>query len=82
MGTQSGGLGHVGPNDGRSEALEQFRKDVANLSRFASELGIDLPYSPGFIVEQEWRGHVVDLATGTIVLGGANERYSPVGGCK
>lgn len=63
-----------------SEALARFRADVAVLKEFAVEVGIDLPYSPGFIVRQEWRGHVVDLATGTIVLGGASERFRPVGG--
>lgn len=47
---------------------------ITELLALAASEGITLPYSPEFIVTQEDAGHVVDLTTGAIVLGGADAR--------
>lgn len=49
--------------------LQQFEQAVAELVALAESEGITLPYDPAFIASQEQAGHIVDLTTGTIVLG-------------
>lgn len=56
-----------------SEAVQRIQA----LNQFAEETGVKLPFRPGFILGQELRGHVVDLESGAITLGGANQRFRP-----
>ena len=58
-----------------NEAVQRIQA----LNQFAEESGLRLPYSPGFIIGQELRGHIVDLESGSITLGGANLRRSATG---
>ena len=56
-----------------SEAVQRIQA----LQQFSEEAGVKLPFRAGFIIAQELRGHVVDLETGTITLGGASQRFGP-----
>ena len=58
-----------------NEAVQRIQA----LNQFSEESGVRLPFRAGFILGQELRGHVVDLETGAITLGGANARHAPTG---
>lgn len=58
-----------------NEAVQRIQA----LQQFAEETGVKLPFRPGFILGQELRGHVVDLETGAITLGGAVARHAATG---
>lgn len=47
---------------------------IADLVNLANEEGIDLPMVPEVIAALEEQGHVVDLLTGDVIVGGADER--------
>jgi hypothetical protein len=48
---------------------------VSELLAFAVTEGLTLPYPPAMIVRLEDAGHVVDLATGAVLLGEGNRPY-------
>jgi hypothetical protein len=48
---------------------------VNELLALAEAEGLTLPYSPALIVHLEDAGHVVDLATGAILLGEGDRPY-------
>jgi hypothetical protein len=56
---------------------------VSELLALAAAEGLTLPYSPALILWLEDAGHVVDLATGAILLGEGDRPYhwqwTPVG---
>lgn len=47
---------------------------IAELVNQAAEDGFDLPFAPEVIAALEEQGHVVDLLTGDVIVGGADER--------
>jgi hypothetical protein len=47
---------------------------IAELVNQANEDGFDLPMAPEVIAALEEQGHVVDLITGDVIVGGADER--------
>lgn len=56
-----------------NEAVQRIQA----LNQFAEETGVKLPFRARFIIGQELRGHVVDLESGAITLGGASQRFGP-----
>lgn len=58
-----------------NEAVQRIQA----LQQFAEETGVKLPFRAGFILGQELRGHVVDLESGAITLGGADQRFGSTG---
>jgi hypothetical protein len=50
-------------------------KRIQELLECAEAEGLPLPMSPEAIIELEDAGHIVDLKTGAIVLGEANQNY-------
>lgn len=61
----------------QSISINEAVRRIQALQQFAEEAGLRLPYSPGFIVGQELRGHVVDLENGAITLGVGDNRFRP-----
>ena len=57
--------------------INEAVKRIQALQQFSEESGVKLPFRAGFIIGQELRGHVVDLETGAITLGGAGQRFGP-----
>lgn len=49
---------------------------IADLEELATEEGITLPWPASVIAALEEQGHVVDLVTGLVVQGGAEQRVS------
>ena len=49
---------------------------IRELLALAEAEGITLPYTPEFIITQEDQGHVVDLASGAILLSEADTVYT------
>ena len=48
---------------------------IQELLDLAEAEGIELPYDPAFIAQQEDLGNVVDLTTGAIILSEADTAY-------
>ncbi|HMR01782.1 MAG TPA: hypothetical protein PKA43_00260 [Candidatus Competibacter phosphatis] len=49
---------------------------IADIERLAAEEGITLPWPAAVIASLEEQGHVVDLTTGLVVQGAAEQRVS------
>lgn len=50
---------------------------IAELEELAEQEGLPLPMPAGVIALHECAGHVVDLVTGDVILGGADRRTWP-----
>lgn len=61
----------------QSITINEAVQRIQALQQFSEESGVKLPFRAGFIIGQELRGHLVDLETGAITLGGASQRFGP-----
>jgi hypothetical protein len=55
--------------------MTKISDKAVDIEALALEEGITLPYPAEMIARLEETGAVVDLTTGTITLGGADQRY-------
>lgn len=56
--------------------MNSSRQRIADLEAFAAEEGITLPMPAATIARLEETGAVVDLVTGAVIPGGAEQRVS------
>ena len=62
--------------------IDEIANRIAELEDLARTEGLTLPMPAGVIALHECAGHVIDLHTGAVLVGGADVRVWPAGGSR